>query len=78
MSGLKDQLKNAVVDRYKSLNLPVMPEDRNQMHQAAPFQLGKWSTTVDWDGRTTWEKSYPQLSPLMQRYFKRMKPYMYH
>jgi len=78
MSGLKDQLKNAVVDRYKSLNLPVMPEDRNQMHEAAPFQLGKWSTTVDWDGRTTWEKSYTQLSPLMQRYFKRMKPYMYH
>ena len=74
----KDQYRNAIVERLKGRVLPMMPEDKTQMRQAAPFQLGKWSTTIDWDGRTTWEKSYARLSPLMQRWLKRMKPYMYH
>ncbi|MCX6346203.1 MAG: DUF6055 domain-containing protein [Armatimonadetes bacterium] len=74
----KDQYKQIIVERLKGEILPLMPEDKNQMRQAAPFQIGKWSTKVDWDGRTSWEKSYAQLSPLMQRWLKRMKPYMYH
>jgi hypothetical protein len=74
----KDQYRNAIVERLKGRILPMMPEDKTQMRQAAPFQLGKWSTTIDWDGRTTWEKSYAQLSPIMKRWLERMKPYMYH
>jgi hypothetical protein len=73
----KDQYRNAIEERLKRKLLPPMPEDKNQMRQAAPFQLGKWSTRVDWDGRTPWEKSGGELSPIMKRWLTRMKPYQY-
>jgi len=73
----KDQYRNAIEERMKGRILPLMPEDKTQMRQAAPFQLGKWSTRVDWDGRTPWEKAGGELSPIMKRWLKRMKPYLY-
>ena len=73
----KDQYKQAIEDRMKIKLLPAMPEDTQQLHQSVPYQAEPWHTRVDWDGRTQWEAAGAPLSPMMQHWLKRMKPYQY-
>ena len=56
--------------------MPLMPEDREQMRFSMPYQTGKWHTEVDWDPEQQWEKQ-GELSPLMLRWYKQVKPYQY-
>jgi len=56
--------------------MPLMPEDREQMRNALRFQEPQWHTKVDWDDRQEWELR-GELSPLMLRWYKQVKPYKY-
>jgi len=41
-------------------------------------QQAKWHTKVDWDDRLDWEKiPFQELSPTVQNWLKRTKPYVY-
>ncbi|MFC1600849.1 DUF6055 domain-containing protein [Candidatus Sumerlaeota bacterium] len=70
------QYRNCTRDGLRVQSMPLMPEDREQMRGAIKYQAGKWHTKVDWDDRQEWELQ-GELSPLMLRWYKRVKPYKY-
>ena len=58
--------------------LPEAPDDVAQLNKARKLQSRPWPTTVDWDGRASYEKDKEVVAqPIMQHYLKRMKPWMY-
>jgi len=58
--------------------LPTAPDDVGQLNKAKMLQSRPWPTTVDWDGRASYEKDKEVVAqPVMQHYLKRMKPWMY-
>ena len=57
----------------KDAVLPIIPENREQLESALPFQQGRWATRVDWDGRMRWEKSDEEQQPLFKRWLVRMR-----
>lgn len=58
--------------------LPITPDDVAQLNVAKKLQSQPWPTTVDWDGRATYESDKKAMAqPVMQHYLKRMKPWMY-
>lgn len=57
---------------------PHVPDDVKQLNYAKKLQSLPWPTTVDWDGRATYESDKKAMAqPVMQHYLKRMKPWMY-
>jgi hypothetical protein len=57
---------------------PHVPDDVKQLNYAKKLQDMTWPTTVDWDGRATYESDTEAMAqPVMQHYLKRMKPWMY-
>jgi hypothetical protein len=57
---------------------PPVPDDVKQLNYAKKLQDMTWPTTVDWDGRATYESDTEAMAqPVMQHYLKRMKPWMY-
>ncbi len=63
--------------QLKKRLLEPFPEDKEQLSQALPFQQQKWHTVVDWNGKAFYELTDAKDKPIMQRWLKRVKPYMY-
>ena len=70
------QYKRCTEKCLRVQTMPLMPEDREQMRNALPYQRKEWHTKVDWDDRQRWELS-GELSPLMLNWYKKVKPYKY-
>jgi hypothetical protein len=67
-----------VTKKLLNAHTPHATDDIGQLKSAKKLQGMPWPTTVDWDGRATYEKDKKVIAqPVMQHYLKRMKPWMY-
>ncbi len=72
-----NQQLNAIRRSFMARELPFMTEYQRRFHAAVAAQR-KWHTEVDWDDRLDWEKQpFEELTPTVQNWLRRIKPYLY-
>lgn len=78
MGWTANQQFGVIRKRFMARELPVITEYEKRFDAAFASQQAKWHTEVDWDDRLDWENEpFERLSPTVQTWLKRTKPYVY-
>lgn len=73
-----NQQFDVIKRRFMAGELPFITEYQKRFDAAFAAQQAQWHTKVDWDDRLDWEKEpFEKLTPTVQNWLKRVKPYLY-
>lgn len=73
LDRISNQYDQALEELMRSLLLPPMSENRDQLTSSLERQQEPWHTRVDWDRRTRWELPGEELQPMMKKWLARQR-----